>query len=46
MLMITNLIETRIGKLILNHLNGNNGPEFCDELLDRDFFELTLGSDC
>ena len=35
-----------MGKLILNHLIGNNYPEFRNGLLDRYFFKLTLGSDC
>ena len=30
--MITYLIEPCVGKLILNHLNGNNCPEFRNEL--------------
>ena len=34
-----------MGKLILNHLVGNNCPEFRNGLLDSDFFKLTLGSD-
>ena len=45
--MTTNLIEPRIGKLILNHLIGNNCPEFLnDGLLDSHFFKLTLESGC
>ena len=40
------MVEARMGKLILNHLIGNNSPEFCDELLDSYLFKLTLGSDC
>ena len=43
--MITNMIEPRIRKLILNHLIGNNCPEFYNRLLDSYFFKLTLGSD-
>ena len=43
MFMITNLIELRMGKLMLNHLIVNNCPELRDGLLD---FKLTLGSDC
>ena len=46
MLMITNLIEPRMGKLILSHLIVNNCPEFRNGLLDSYFFKLTLGSDC
>ena len=34
MLMITNLIEPRKGKLMLNHLTGKNCPEVCIVLLD------------
>ena len=30
---------------MLNHLIGNNRPEFCNGLLDSYFFKLTLGSD-
>ena len=45
MFIITNLIEPRMGKLILNHLTGNNCPEFHNGLLDSYFFKLTLGSD-
>ena len=44
--MITNLIEARMGKLILNHLIGNNCPVFGNGLLATCFFKLTLGSDC
>ena len=47
MIMIINLIEPRIGKVILNHLTGNNCLEFCNGLtLNSYFFKLTLGSDC
>ena len=46
MLMITNLIARRIGKLILNHLVGNTCPEFRNGLLDSYFFILSLGRDC
>ena len=46
MFMITNLIELRREKLILNHLIGNNCPEFPNGLLDSYFFKLNLGSDC
>ena len=35
MFMITNLIELRVEKLILNHLNGNNCSEFRNGLLDN-----------
>ena len=41
--MISNLIETCTQKLILNHLTGNNCPGFCNYILDRYFFKLTLG---
>ena len=44
--MITELVEPRMEKLILNHLIENNYTEFRDELLDCYFFKLTLGSDC
>ena len=44
--MITNLIEPRMGKLILSHLIVNNCLEFRNGLLDSYFFKLTLGSDC
>ena len=44
--MATNLIEPCMGKLILNHLTGNNCPDFRKEDLDSYFFKLTLGSDC
>ena len=40
------MVEAPMGNLILNRLIGNNHPEFCDELLDSYFFQLTLGSDC
>ena len=43
MFMISNLIEPRLGKLIL-HLIGNNCPEFRIGPLDNCFFKLTLGS--
>ena len=42
MLMIINLIEPRIGKLIINHLIGNTFSEFRNGLLDSYFFKLTL----
>ena len=42
MLMITKLIELCIGKLILNHLVGNDCREFGNGLLDSHFFKLTL----
>ena len=45
MLMIINLIEP-LKKLILNHLIGNNCPEFRNGLLVNYFFKLTLRSDC
>ena len=43
--MITNLIEPRMGKLILNHLTGNNCQELCNGPPDSYFFRLTFGSD-
>ena len=43
MFMITNLIKSRLEKLVLNHLIGNNCPMFRNGLLD--FFKLTSGSD-
>ena len=46
MFMITNLIKPHMGKLKLNHLIGNNSPEFCSGLIDSYFFKLTLESDC
>ena len=46
MLMITNLIEPRTGKLIFYHLIGNTSPEFPNGLLDSYFLKLTLGNDC
>ena len=46
MFMITNFIETRMGKLLLGHLIGNNYPEFHNGLLDSYFFKPTLGSGC
>ena len=33
-------------KLILNHLIGNDSPEFRNKLLDSYFFKVILGSDC
>ena len=42
MFMITNMIETCMGKLILNRLVGNNYPEIRDGLWEV----LTLGSNC
>ena len=44
--MITNLIKPRMRKLILNHLIGNDSPEFHNGLLGCYFFKLNLGSDC
>ena len=38
--------QTRQGKLILNHLIGNNCPESCSGLVDSYFFKLTFRSDC
>ena len=46
MFMITNFIETRMGKVLLGHLIGNNYPEFHNGLLDSYFFKPTLGSGC
>ena len=46
MFMITNLIEPRMGKLILNHLIGNNRPEFRNGFMDSYFFKRTLKSNC
>ena len=43
---IIDLIQPRMGKLILNHLIGNNCPESCNGLLYSYFFKLTLGSHC
>ena len=43
--MNTSLIELYMGKLILNHLVGNNCPEFRSRLLDSCFFKLALRSD-
>ena len=34
--MITNLIDPRMGKLMLNHLVENNLPEFCNGLFYGD----------
>ena len=45
MFMIINLIEPRMGKLILNHLIENNSPEFRNGFLGRYFFKLILESD-
>ena len=46
MFMITYLVELCVGKMILNHSNENNCPEFGNELLNSYFFKLILGSDC
>ena len=46
MFMIINLIKPRMRKLILNHLIGNNCPEFRNGLLNSYFFKLNLGNDC
>ena len=46
MFMVTNLIKPRKGKLTLNHLIGNNCPEFCNGVPDSYFFKLTLWRDC
>ena len=45
MLMITNLIKPRMGKLMFNHFNKNNSPKFCNGFRDGYIFKLTLGSD-
>ena len=45
MFMMTDLIEPRMEKLILNHLIGNNCPVFRNGSLGSYFFKLTLGSD-
>ena len=45
MIMTISLIESHMGKLILNHLIGNDCPKFGVELLDNYFFKLSLGSD-
>ena len=42
--MITNLIEPCMRKMILNHLTGNNCPEFLNGLLSSYFYKLTLES--
>ena len=48
--MIINLIKPCMGKLILNHLVGNNRQEFRNGLFDSYFFKLTseveIGKDC
>ena len=46
MFLMTNLIEPRMEKLIINHLIGNNCPEFRHGFLDLYFFKLIVGSDC
>ena len=46
MFMVTNLIEPRTRKLILNHLIGNNCPEFRDGPLDSYFSKINRGSNC
>ena len=46
MFMTTKLIEPHVGKLMLNHMIGNNSSELGDELLDNYFFKLILGSNC
>ena len=45
MIMIITLLESHMGKLILNHLIGNNCAEFGVGLLDSYFFKLSLESD-
>ena len=44
MLVIANLIEPCMWKLILNHLKVDNCPEFCNRLLDSYCFKLNLRS--
>ena len=44
MLMITNLIKLRMGKLILNDVVWKICPEFHNEIQDNYFFKLTLVS--
>ena len=44
--MITNLIEPCMGKLILNHLFGNNCPRVLQWASGQLLFQTTLGSDC
>ena len=44
--MITNWIEPHMGKMILNHLVGNNCPLFHNGLPESYFFKLNVGSDC
>ena len=44
--MITNLIKSRMRKLMLNYLICNNCPEFPNGFLDSHFFRQTLGNDC
>ena len=44
--MVTNLIESCMGKMILNHLIGNNCPEFLNGLLGSYFYKLTLEKGC
>ena len=44
MLVIANLIEPCMWKLILNHLKVDNCPEFCNGLLDSYCFKLNLRS--
>ena len=44
MFIITNLIESRVKKLILNHLAGNNYPEFCDGLFQTGFRKWMFGT--
>ena len=46
MFIITNLIEPRMGKLILNHLIENSCPELAMDFWAVVFFKLTLRSDC
>ena len=45
MIMTINLRESHMGKLMLNHMIGNNCAEFGEGLLDSYFFKLSLESD-
>ena len=44
MFMITSLIKSRMGKLILTRFIRNNCPEFRNRLLDSYFFQTALGN--
>ena len=44
MFIITNLIEPRMGKLMVNHLIGNGCPEFCKQWTSRQLlFQIDFG---